>query len=191
MTYQTDGPLADLRLGVSASVWEGVIGQVQKAWMTLDAPYQRGHVWTREQRIMLIKSILTGTPIPTLIINDRPDRMWSDSKGNVTGPAAAVIDGKQRITTVEMFYRDDLAVPASWFEARMVERTEMTGDGPYVRWSGLNIIQQRRFNNSVVPVAHAQVGSVEAEAEIYLRVNGTGTAQTAADLANAARVAGR
>jgi len=40
-------------------------------------------------------------------------------------------------------------------------------------------------------VEYASVSSVEEEAEIYLRVNGYGTPQSAADMGQAARIAAR
>jgi hypothetical protein len=190
MTYQTQNPVREVSILVSARAWGDLIHQLQKGDVTYDLPYQRGDVWSYEQRILLIYSILSGTPVPSLIINDRPDRMWYGPDGKMDQPAYAVIDGKQRITTVRMFMEDGLLVPASWFPAERIEATESTDDGPYVRWSGLSRPAQRFFENKPVPVGEAHVGSVRAEAQIYLRVNGTGTPQDAADIDRAAGIAG-
>ncbi len=88
-----------------------------------------------------------------------------------------------------MFVEDQLAVPASWFPAERVETTEDTEDGPYVRWSGMSLPQRRFFERLALPLAMGQLTSVKAEAEVYLRVNGSGTPQSDEDLARAARVA--
>jgi hypothetical protein len=154
------------------------VRQVEQGDISYDLPYQRGDAWTEGQRIMLIYSILAGTPIPALIVNDRPENMWF-------GP-----DGKQRLTTVRMFMNGALAVPASWFPADRVTATEQTGDGPYVRYPGLTRTAQRFFENKPAPVAEAHVKTVADEAGIYLRVNGSGTPQTAEDIARAAAIAG-
>lgn len=187
MTYQTTAPVHELRMNVSARSWGELVHFVQDGDATYDLPYQRGAVWTVEQRMMLIYSILSGTPIPALIVNSRPHSMWFDADGGNL-PTYAVIDGQQRLTTVRMFIENTLAVPASWFPAEHVETTEDTADGPYVRYSGLARRAQLFFERHPVPVAEAQLPSVQEEAAVYLRVNGSGTPQTTEDLARAASV---
>jgi hypothetical protein len=189
MTYQTDEPVHELRMSVSGRSWGELVHWIQDGDATYELPYQRGAVWTYEQRIMLIFSMLSGTPIPALIVNVRPDDMWFDQDGTQL-PIYAVIDGQQRMTTVQMFMEDALPVPASWFRAEYVEVTEATEDGPYVRYSGLTRPGQRRFESTVAPVAEARLGSVAEEAAVYLRVNGSGTPQSSDDLHRAARIAG-
>lgn len=188
MTYQTNEPVHELRMSVSGRSWGELIHWVQEGDATYDLPYQRGAVWTYEQRIMLIFSMLSGTPIPALIVNVRPEEMWFDAAGQQL-PIYAVIDGQQRITAVRMFMENALPVPASWFPVEYVGTVEETGDGPYVRYSGLTRPCQRRFESNVAPVAEARLTSVAEEAAVYLRVNGSGTPQSAEDLDRAARVA--
>lgn len=188
MTYQTTEPVREIPINISARAWGDLIHQLQKGDISYDLPYQRGDVWTTDQRVMLIYSILSGTPIPALIMNSRPDHMWFGSGGE-RHPIYAVIDGKQRITAVQMFMEGDLAVPASWFPAERVERTEETSDGPYVRYPGLTRVAQRFFENKPAPVGEAHVQTVREEAAIYLRVNGSGTPQTDEDIARAVGIA--
>lgn len=152
--------------------------------------YQRGSVWTTEQRMGLIKSWLIGLPIPAVIISDRFTHLWPFDKATGLpegGFMLAVVDGKQRIETAQMWFAGDLAVPASWWEPESVERTVTTEDGEYVTFTGLSEVGQRVFSNrALLPVIEAKVGSIAEEAGLYLLVNGAGTAQTAEDLANAA-----
>jgi hypothetical protein len=188
-TYQTVSPVAHISLSQSARAWGDLIHQIQRGDVSYDTPYQRGDVWTEGQRIMLIHSILSGTPIPALIMNRRPQRMWFASDGTQL-PLDVVIDGKQRLITVRAWLENQFAVPASWFPAGDVESAEATPDGPYVRYSGLTRRRQRFFEMSAtVPVAEGSLSSVREEAEVYLRVNGSGTMQTAEDLDRAAQVA--
>lgn len=187
-TYQTDAPVRVIPMNVSGRAWGDLIHQLEAGNISYDLPYQRGAVWTSEQRIMLIYSILSGTPVPALIVNDRPDRMWYGPDGEQL-PIYAVIDGKQRMTAVRMFMNGELAVPASWFPADRVEVVEHTDDGPYVRYPGLTRTAQRFFENTPAPVAEAHVKSIAEEAGIYLRVNGSGTPQTTEDMTRAAGIA--
>jgi hypothetical protein len=188
MTYQTREPVRDMRMNVSALTWGDLTRQVQAGELTYDLPYQRGAVWTPGQQIMLIYSILSGTPVPALILNHRPWDKVIAADGTQL-PSAAVVDGKQRLMTFRMLMEGDLAVPASWFPADRVTATEATDDGPYVRYPGLTRPAQRFLETTAVPAAEANVKTIAEEAAIYLRVNGSGTPQTSEDIARAAGIA--
>jgi Protein of unknown function DUF262 len=194
MTRQTPQPIERMSLSATNRLAGELARYYTDGRLTADLPYQRGAVWTYDQRVALIKSWLSGTPIPSIIINDRMGLAWTDENGDFKAGNAhwAVIDGKQRIETAAMWFAGDLAVPASWFPADRVAAIEDTEDGPYVRFTGLTQVGQRVFeNHALLPTATASVASVEAEAEIYVRVNGGGTAQTAEDMDRAARIAAR
>ena len=77
--------------------------------LLLSPPYQRGDVWGMTRRKNLIRSILLGIPIPSIIINDRASAGWDDYT------TCAVIDGKQRMTTILMFLENQFSVPGDWF----------------------------------------------------------------------------
>jgi hypothetical protein len=193
MTRQTSAPIDRLSLSSTNRLASELARFYTDGRLTADLPYQRGSVWTLDQRIALVKSWLSGTPIPSVIINDRMSIAWTERHGEIREGRAlwAVIDGKQRIETAAMWFAGMFAVPASWFDPDRVEATEDTDDGPYVRFAGLTETGRRLFENrAMLPAATASVGSVEEEAEIYLRVNGGGTAQAAEDMDRAAQIAG-
>lgn len=192
MTLQTTQPLEHLNLNVSDREAAGLARELADGLMTVDLPYQRGPVWTAIQRIELVKSWMTGTSIPAIIRNDRDNPQWENNNGPVTGdePFYAVIDGKQRLLTANAWFSGGYMVPASWFQPEYLSMTHETSDGPYVRYTGLTAAGRRIFaRNAHFPVATAKVGSIEAEAAIYLRVNGGGTPQTDADMTRAAAIA--
>ncbi|WP_048545646.1 DUF262 domain-containing protein [Nostocoides jenkinsii] len=184
-SLQTDVPIQHQSLHAENRSMVELVGQLDRGDLTLDAPYQRGHVWTGNQRRLLIRSILQGVPIPAVIVNDRS--LWP---ADDDAPLCAVIDGKQRIEAVRRFVQNELDVPASWFEPDRVESTIETADGPYVRYGDLSVVGRRFFaNRATIPVARGRFATVREEAEIYLLVNGAGTDQSADDLLNAQRVA--
>lgn len=193
MTFQTDAPLEHRSLSATNRFVEFFVRNVERGYMLLDPPYQRGDVWTAEQRMGLIRSWMQGVPIPAVIINDRISPAWfraNPQDRNDPPYAYAVIDGRQRIQTAIDWFAGTLAVPASWFPAEHVETTQDTDDGPYVLYTGLTKTGQRfAENRCVLPCAEGKVATVEQEAEIFLLVNGAGTPQTPTDLARAARVA--
>lgn len=194
-TRQTDQPLHDWRLtGASNREAHGIVTTMLDQ-MDLNPPYQRGTVWTTDQRIALVKSWMMGVPIPALVLNDRHTPAWQAANGTAVYdgdmPGYVVVDGKQRLETAIAWFANRLAVPASWFPADRVARTEDTPDGPYVRYNGLTVVG-RRFTKHRwhFPVIEAQLPTIQAEAELYLLVNGGGTQQSAQDMERAARVAG-
>lgn len=193
-TRQTEQPLPDYRLNASNRTAREVARQMMPQ-MDLNPPYQRGSVWTVDQRIALVKSWVMGVPIPAIIINDRATQGWAREMGSKVyednQPVWAVVDGKQRIETAAAWFGGDLAVPASWFPAERVDTTVATDDGRYVTYDGLSLPGQRLLGNSaMLPIVEAKLPSLRAEAELYLLVNGGGTGQTDEDMARAARVAG-
>ncbi|MFI7329456.1 hypothetical protein ACIBQ3_33060 [Streptomyces rubiginosohelvolus] len=80
---------------------------------------------------------------------DRATTEWQEaSRYDPAGrgePIDACIDGQQRISGAIDWFEDQVAVPASWFNADDVTATEDTVDGPCVRWSGLTLPWQRHF----------------------------------------------
>jgi hypothetical protein len=195
MTRQTAAPLVRLPLDTSNRQARWLVHQIESGDLDINPPYQRGPVWTEDQKVALIRSLLSGVPVPTLIINDRGSRQWTDTAtydhAAGTGQASyTVVDGKQRLLCVASWFGGHLAIPASWVPAEEVSITEATTDGPYVRYSGLTEAGRRRVGERILlPIGEAAVASLREEAAIYLLVNGGGTPQTDADMANAARVA--
>jgi hypothetical protein len=191
---QTVEPLEHLTLHASNRFADFYVRNVERGQMLLDAPYQRGSVWTEDQQVALVRSWTMGLPIPAVIINDRTTGAWLDANPqdrHGAGVGYAVIDGKQRILTAVAWLRGALAVPASWFPPNHIGSTEPTDDGPYVRYTSLTNVGQRfAENRCVLACAEGQLATVEQEAEVYLLLNGGGTPQTGADMDNARRAAG-
>jgi len=189
MTRQTEAPLTEFRKDTKHTTMRELVRLLDDGWLTLTAPYQRGDVWTEDQRIALIRSWMTGVPIPSIITNDRTSPWWKGVRPTETALIAA-IDGRQRIVTGHLWFSGELAVPATWFPTDMVDHTEDTDDGPYVRYAGLTRPMQTSIAFTwTVPVVEAKVGTITEEAAIYLLVNGAGTPQSTADMDNATRVA--
>src|SRR3982750_3802352 len=97
-------PLEHRSITVSARSLSEVVRMVTSGSLLVDTPYQRGDVWTEEQRRNLIKSLIMGIPTPAVILNARHlVREW-----RATDPNADIgwscIDGKQRLTTFVQWY---------------------------------------------------------------------------------------
>jgi Protein of unknown function DUF262 len=103
--------LQDLKLYQSSRGLDTILHWSKEGSLEVNPPYQRGDVWGPVRRVNLIKSILQGIPIGTIIINDRLEG-WKDTFCF----QYAVIDGKQRVTTILDFLQGRLPVPSDWFD---------------------------------------------------------------------------
>ena len=139
----------------------------------MDQPYQRGVVWGAKRKRNLIKSILMGVPVPAIVTNDRfsagfkhpgysQDRNWQ----------YAIVDGKQRVSSIQGFARNEFWVPHEWFE------DDVCGE---VYFSDLTLAQQRGFRNGPVPVAEGQFKTLDQEQELFDLVNFGGLTQGEVD----------
>lgn len=128
----------------------------------LDAPYQRGSVWTFEQKQNLVKSLLQQVPLGCLYVNRRD--FPSD-------PDAFVIDGKQRIEALRDFVNDVFWIPGKWlnkedFAIAPIEQ---------VYYSELSKNFKTGFGTSTIQVYWTDLPTEEEERDLYLRVNYGGT----------------
>lgn len=161
-------PLERLRLSQTNRPIDTLLYWKKEQQLNLSPPYQRGDVWGYRRRQNLIRSILLGVPIPSIIINDRFAANWKDDE------SIAVIDGKQRITTVLDFLNDNLEVPAEWFGA--------SGPAGLVVFSDLTLARQRYIRQFPLPFTEGQLGSLEAEEEVFDLVNFGGLPQGETDV---------
>lgn len=155
--------LERLRLSQTSRHLDVIQHWSKEQYLELSPPYQRGDVWGIVRQRNLIRSILLGVPIPSIIINDRFSAGW--------GEEIAVIDGKQRITAVLKFLEGGLSVPGDWFgvEAELVALPE------------LPINLQRSFRNIPIQVSEGQLKTIEAEIEVFELVNFGGVPQGQSD----------
>jgi len=194
VTRQTSKPLQRHNLPqTNTTARELVRSFFAEGLLDLDPPYQRDHVWSLDQRIELVRTWVEGLPCGIVTLNNRDTAGWASNYGTENRSTGiglyGVIDGKQRITTAVLWFTGKLAVPASWFEPEDVVITEDTDDDLYVRFTGLSANEQRRLGTgAMLPVHHAKVATIAEEAEIFMRLNGGGTAQTAEDMDRAAAV---
>lgn len=134
----------------------------------LDPPYQRASVWTPEQRVSLIKSIMQGLPIGVIFLND------PKNDGHLN-----VVDGKQRVETFQAWFRGEFAVPAEWFDPAHV--SEDHGYGGAVTFLDLTTVGQRLWRNSALIAVYESHLPESQEPELYERINYGGTPHESLD----------
>lgn len=75
----------------------------------IDPPFQRPHVWTREQQIAFVENVYRGVAPPQTLIWNHP--YWDIDPPRCDLPnEMQLVDGKQRLTAVRAFMRGDFPV---------------------------------------------------------------------------------
>lgn len=170
-----------------------VSGAFMLEQLDMNPPYQRDHVWTEEQRVALVKSWIMGIPVGAVILNRRDTETWRKNTGQETtgiGDVWGVVDGKQRIETARMWFNGELRVPRAWFHEHDIDA--FGGPDGVVSYRGLALPMQRHQGTSwFLPVIEGTLPTPEAEAELFLLVNGGGTAQEPEVMDRARKLAGQ
>lgn len=176
-----NGPLVHRNMSGTNRGMRDLTRQIDDGGLDLNPPYQRGYVWTLEQRVNLVRSLLLGVPVAALVLNRRgSNAAWRRNEGDPGEVWYACIDGKQRLTTMHMWWRGEFAIPADWLERRMHGAGH---DLAMVTVRDLSDVGRRFMDNRcMIPVAEASLGSLAEEAEVYGLINSAGSAQTQEDL---------
>lgn len=156
--------LERLRLSSTHRPCDVILYWSQHDHLLLSPLYQRGDVWGPKRKVNLIRSLLLGIPIPSIVVNDRFAANW--------GEEIAVIDGKQRMTTILEWFTGKLAVPGEWFDIPLDE----------VSYDDLPVPMQRYFKMHAIPFCEAQLPSLEAEREVFELINFGGVPQGESDV---------
>lgn len=143
-----------------------VVSQIQNKDIDLTPDFQREFVWKGRQQTRLIESIMLGIPLPAFYFNQDFDGLYQ------------VIDGVQRLSTIELFMADKLRL-------QQRELEYLKGLDNYT-FSEFDIPTQRRFRASqiVVHVIEPQTPE-EIKYDIFNRVNTLGTPLSAQEIRHA------
>lgn len=137
----------------------------------LNPPYQRGVAWGTKRRRNLIRSLLAGIPIPSIVINDRLEG-FEGQPLPIGDPMYAVVDGKQRITALRSFVDSEFSVPGDWFGDEYADS---------ITFADLTISDQRRFLHRPIAVSEAKLPTLDDEQEMFDLINFGGLAQGETD----------
>ncbi|MHB1195143.1 MAG: DUF262 domain-containing protein [Longimicrobiales bacterium] len=77
---------------------------VRHGQLDLNPPWQRNVVWSPAKQKELVKSILLGIPIPSIILH------WQNA-GQLGQERFSIIDGKQRLTAIARFLQNEFKLP--------------------------------------------------------------------------------
>lgn len=157
-----------------SSLWD------EKDELDLEPIYQRkGHIWSSRQKQDLIDTILNGFDIPKLYF---ADFTLLDSPLNTKRRKYAVIDGKQRLTSIFGFFEGDfnLAKTFVYFE----EPSLSLGGLSYTDLESTYPKIARRFSNHSLAIMSVVTDDEARISELFLRLNAS-KPLTGAEIRNA------
>jgi hypothetical protein len=94
--YPYDPAFSDIEISDTPfSVFE-YLRQLEKGKITIQPDFQRNQVWKNTQKSKFIESIILNFPLPPIYLNETKESTY------------IVIDGLQRTTALNQFYRDEL-----------------------------------------------------------------------------------
>jgi hypothetical protein len=146
---------------------QDVLNLHEKGRLNLKPGFQRDSVWTQSDRQKLIDSILRGFPLPSIFLykRDRDGQTHYD-----------VVDGKQRLETILMF-TGQIRGKRFWTKAQLPGDDEKD----WVDWNTL----RRRKRQHLVESYRLQTVEVDGDLsdviDLFVRINSTGKALTAAE----------
>lgn len=95
--------------------------QVEEYGLDLDPDFQRGYVWTPEQKVRYVEFILRGGAGGREIQTNHPE--WNRS---FMGGPYVLVDGKQRLNAVISFLDNDFPVLGGHYYSDFEDRPNMT-----------------------------------------------------------------
>ena len=128
-------------------------------------PFQRPAVWTDEQKIRLVESVLLGISIGSIVVVDAMNLpMQGENRERFATTDRWLIDGQQRCNAL--------------LDYRASKITVFAGTPCEHRFEDLNEIERRRFRNMQIGLIKIETDDIEYCKELYDRLNFGGTAHT-------------
>jgi len=82
--------------------------------------YQRKLVWTQEEKVLLVESIMKGFPIPLILLAARPKELGENNY--------EIIDGVQRLNAIFSFIENAFPVGGKYFDVKESTRAKLVSD---------------------------------------------------------------
>lgn len=178
---EDDESVAPVRYGITSFGVdfdvEGLYRRVSRG--DIEIPhFQRSYVWNIRQASRFIESLLLGLPVPEIFLS----RDFDSDK-------YLVIDGQQRLRTIQFFYDGEFSPPAARGSTTDFKLTGVQREFEGLTYEGLGRNDRFRLDNSTI---HATVVKQDAPAKdntsvyhIFDRINSSGTRLTPQEMRSA------
>lgn len=131
---------------------EGWLAFFERDRVFFDADYQRDYVWTEKEQQQFLTDIASGLPMGAVAVVKEKDSFVYE-----------LVDGKQRLTTLKMFFNDQISLKI--------------GDDS-VKFSELTQAEQFEFLKADLPMVRLKNASRKQRLEYFLKINFSGVPQS-------------
>lgn len=136
---------------------ESFVGWIERGAFFYDADYQRDYVWKKKQQQEFLFTLISGFPLGSVAIAKRPD--WL----SVNGPWMEVVDGKQRIMTIEKFVTGEIPIILK---------------GRELWWHEMTRPEHLAFGRPFLPMVTLENATKQSVLDYFIAVNFTGVPQS-------------
>lgn len=129
--------------------------------------YQRKLVWTVEEKIALVDSILRDLPIPLVLVAEVGDAAAGDYE---------LIDGMQRLNAIFSFIENEFDIDGKYFDLEALADTKARLDNDEItqRTPVLSRDVSRKIANYLLPISIFKAPSIDQIDEVFRRINSGG-----------------
>ncbi|HWM46870.1 MAG TPA: DUF262 domain-containing protein [Xanthobacteraceae bacterium] len=154
-------------LTVKGESIERVYGQYNDRRYVVNRRYQRKLIWTLDEKISFIDSIVRGYPVPIILLAENRSR--GDSY-------LEIIDGMQRINAITSFIENDYAVDSCYFDLNTMAITKAKLDRGEIGQKTPIMDRQKcvRIASYLVPFSIFEFSEGSSVDEVFRRINSGG-----------------
>lgn len=145
------------RVHPGAHTVESYVGWIERGAFDYFAPYQREYVWKKKQQQEFLQTLISGFPIGTIAVAKHSN--WKSRNG----PWMEVVDGKQRLMTLEKFINGDIPLRLK---------------GVDIWWGKLTRAEQLAFGRPFLPLITMENATQQEILDYFIAVNFTGVPQS-------------
>lgn len=165
MAQDASRPADDLT--VKGESIERVYGQYNDGRYVVNRRYQRKLIWTLEEKVSFIDSIVRGYPVPIILLAESRSRGESHLE---------IIDGMQRINAVTSFIENDFKVDGCFFDLNTMAVTKARLDKGEIlqREPVMDRGKCVRVASYLVPFSIFEFSEDSSVDEVFRRINSGG-----------------
>lgn len=159
-----------MSLEKASIVWSAkqLSGMVKSGKIDFNHIVQRSYVWEATRKSALIESMILGYPIPTIFA-----KRTDDGTGKRGGNVYAIMDGKQRLSTVKEYLNDEFALttlaPVTYMDDELGE--EKTANISGMKFSELPEALRNYLETVTFSVTYFDNLTKEEQRELFKRLN--------------------
>ncbi len=167
-------------LSVVGEAVQTLYGRYREDRFLVNRRYQRKLVWTVEEKVALVDSLVQQMPVPLILLADRDSGKYE------------VVDGLQRLNAIFSFIENEFAFDGGYFDLGTLADTIDLRDSEELeqRTPILDRDICRRISNYIVPSSSYRSPSDEAVDEVFRRINSGGHQLSAQEIRQAGTLTG-